>query len=110
MRGVRGNQYEPNPSKFDRFRDHFSFFEILQKKCQKKWPKNASFFNFFPTPQPPGTLKPFPRARARHGGVARQSFIPIGPNGAPIMPIRNFAKTEKKSLRAQPSQVDFLGQ
>ena len=26
MRGVRGNQYELNPSKFDRFRDSFAFF------------------------------------------------------------------------------------
>ena len=77
-------QYEPNPSEFDRFRSTFSFFF---EKFKKKWPKNETFFNFFPTPQPPGTLKPFPRARARHGGVARQSFIPIGPNGAPVMPI-----------------------
>ena len=87
MRGIVLAQYQPNPSKFDRFRDFFSFFFEKLQKVQKKWPKNETFFNFFPTPQPPGTLKPFPRARARHGGVVGQSFIPIGPNGAPVMPI-----------------------
>ena len=25
-----------------------------------KWPKHETFVNFFPTPQPPGTLKPSP--------------------------------------------------
>ena len=65
----------------------FSNFFIFFTKVQKKWPKNETFFNFFPTPQPPGTLKPFPRAKARDGGVARQIFIPIGPNGASFMPI-----------------------
>ena len=77
-------QYEPNPSEFDRFRSTFSFFF---EQLKKKWPKNETIFNFFPTPQPPGTLKPFPRAKARDGGVVGQIFIPIGPNGAPVMPI-----------------------
>ena len=66
--------------------------EVYEKrqKFKKKWPKNETFFNFFPTPQPPGTLGPSPRARARHGGVVGQSFIPIGPNGASFMPIFRF--------------------
>ena len=84
MRGFVLNQYEPNPSKFDGFRHFFSFFV---SKLKKKWPENETFFNFFPTPQPPGPMAPFPRARARHAGVVGQNFIPIGPNGASFMPI-----------------------
>ena len=56
-------------------------------KVQKKLAQNETFFNFFPTPQPPGTLKPFPRAKARDGGVVGQIFIQFGQNGAPVMPI-----------------------
>ena len=80
-------QYEPNPSEFDRFRQTFSFFENLQKKCQKKWPKNESFFIFFPTPQPPSPSPQTPKDAPDHAGVVRQSFIPIGQNGTPVMPI-----------------------
>ena len=84
MRGFVLDQYEPNPSKLTDFIICFHFFF---RKFKKKWPKNETFFNFFPTPQPPGTLKPFPRAKARDGGVVGQIFIPIGPNGASFMPI-----------------------
>ena len=89
-------QYEPNPSEFDRFRQTFSFFENLQKKCQKKWPKNESIFNFSPTPQPPSPSPQTPKDAPDHAGVVRQSFIPIGQNGTPVMPIWNFRKSEKK--------------
>ena len=87
MRGFTGNRYEPNPSEFNRFRQFVSF---VFKKFKKNGPTNETFFNFFPTPQPPGTLKPFPRAKARDGGVARQIFIQFGQNGASFMPIFRF--------------------
>ena len=69
---------------------HFFFEKLKNDKKQKTCPKNETVFNFFPTPPPPGTLKPFPRASARDGGAVRQIFIPIGPNGAPVRPVRNF--------------------
>ena len=93
-------QYELNPSEFDRFRQTFSFFENLQKKCQKKRPKNESFFIFFPTPQPPSPSPQTPKDAPDHAGKVGQSFIPIGQNGTPVMPIWNFAQTEKESFKA----------
>ena len=80
-------QYELNPSEFDRFHQFFFIFS----KSSKKWPKNETFFNFFPTPQPPGPSPQTPKDAPDHAaGKVGQSFIPIGPNGAPIMPIWNF--------------------
>ena len=59
-------------------------------KVQKIWPKNETFFNFFPTPQPPGPSPQTPKDAPDHAGVVGQSFIPIGPNGASFMPIFRF--------------------
>ena len=98
-------QYEPNPSEFDRFRSTFSFFF---EKFKKKWPKNETFFNFFPTPQPPGTLGPSFWAKAHHAGVVGQSFIPIGPNGASFMPIFRF-KINSFSTTPPNTRLGTLG-
>ena len=35
-------------------------------------------------------MAPLPKDAPHHGDVARQSFIPIGPNGNPFMPIFRF--------------------
>ena len=37
-------------------------------------------------------MAPLPKDAPHHGDVARQSFIPIGPNGTPFMPIFRFEK------------------
>ena len=89
MRGFVLHQSHPSPSKFDRFRDLLICF-ILFQKGKEKTPTNDTLCNFFPKPQPPGPMAPLPKDAPDHGGATRQSFIPIGPNGAPVMPIRNF--------------------
>ena len=57
------------------------------KKVTKKVAQNESFFNFFPTPQPPNPSPQTPKDAPDHAGKVRQSFIPIGQNGTPVMPI-----------------------
>ena len=61
MPGVRGNQYEPNPSKFDRFHQTFSFFWNFAKKFKKQLAQQWNIFQQFPNapaPRHPGTLPP----------------------------------------------------
>ena len=64
MRGIVLNQYQPNPSKFDRFRSTFSFFfEKLKKMAQK-----LNIFQLFPSapaPRHPETLPPSKSSRWR---------------------------------------------
>ena len=69
------------------------FFKTNEQvqKCQKtKMPKMSHFPTFFPKPQPPGPLGPFPRARARSCGSGGGTNSSVRPNGAPVMPIWNF--------------------
>ena len=63
MRGFVLDQYEPNPSKFVRFRDFVSFFF---SNVQKNMVQNCNSFQF--APNAPGPLGPFPRARSRSCG------------------------------------------
>ena len=49
MRGFVLNQYEPNPSKFDRFRQTFSF---PSKTSKKSGPKMNQFSTFSQRPSP----------------------------------------------------------
>ena len=84
--GINMSSIRANLTDFVHF---FIFFENL-KKFKKKWPKNKTFFNFFPTPQPPSHSPQTPKDAPDHAGVVGQSFIPIGPNGASFMPIFRF--------------------
>ena len=54
--------------------------------------QNGTFFNLFPTPQPPGTLGPSPRARARScdsGGGLTALYDQMAPQLCPFE-ISNF--------------------